>query len=219
LQISSKVALLQSFDTIYCVEANPEIYENIRSHQNDNTKIFNLAIGKENKSVSFYTNKIQFEIGSLNYKWINELSYNSSIIKENIVQQYTLDTFISNMEIENISVMKIDIEGYEFFALNNSNILKNGRPLIVFECTLNEFVTENLYNDIEEYVDAYYNIFEKNNYIVTDLFMNVLDQKSWKDPGQSEKNVPINRFGIPVEYKDQIEGFKKLIDEKLQIYK
>ena len=101
---------------------------NIRTNQFKNSRSFMMCVGDENKLVPF---SISTDI--------NYLSAGGSVgsrdkgIVSNI-QQISLDSFLPQNVIETVSLIKIDVEGYESNCLKGMHkILQNG-PTIFFEC-------------------------------------------------------------------------------------
>ena len=115
----------------YCVEAAPWIYEvlldNIKANKLENVAAWNNAIyDVDGLSLKFYSPESGFGKGSL-------LPVFEKVPVE--VMSTTIDTLVGQITGGNISVIKIDIEGFEFFAFKGGESLlkRPDAPDIVFE--------------------------------------------------------------------------------------
>lgn len=118
---------LKECKTIWCFEPNPLMYshtqETIRLNNLGNVKLFREALGDYN-GTSFL--KCQDELG-------HEMGPRSEISTfGETVQMTTLDTIIP--QDINIDLIHLDLEGWEFHALDGSKeLIKRCRPIIVLE--------------------------------------------------------------------------------------
>lgn len=108
-----------SSDTkIYCFEPHPVTYKHLELNLNKtNSKLFNMAVGNHNGSINIYDykNKDGSTHASL-YKDVIEKIHNQEAISHQI-KIITLDDFISENQIEQIDLLKIDTEGNELEVL------------------------------------------------------------------------------------------------------
>ena len=102
--------------------------ENINLNKLKNIKIFNLGIGKKNSKDYFNDNDSDFlNLGSYKFQKKN----NSKLLKV-----VALDQFLDKFKLSKYKkiVIKIDIEGYEFEALQGlEKIIKLFKPIIFIE--------------------------------------------------------------------------------------
>lgn len=88
-----------------------------------NVKIFNLGIGKE-------AGTFKFELRDANNYGMNRVSKNGEF-EVNIT---TLDKFISDIQLQKIDWIKIDVEGFEYeVILGAKNLIKQFRPNFFIE--------------------------------------------------------------------------------------
>ncbi len=117
---------------VFCVEAAPWIFKyletNIQAnHDGQNVVLINKALLDRNgETLSFYSPSDQFGKGSLSPVFTNEAIQVISITLEELIKQY---------QLPNVDMIKIDIEGYEYFAFKGAgNLLtKANAPDILFE--------------------------------------------------------------------------------------
>ncbi len=107
------------------------------------------------------------------------LTYRSRILganenKKNIetsnVEINTLDNFLLNKKINNISIIKIDVEGHEFNVLKGAiNTIKKHLPILIFELNLNEDVITK-YTEIYKLINSFnYECYFLNNNLKLEL--------------------------------------------------
>ena len=121
------------FADIWAFEPHPRIYSLLafNSQIMANINAFNLGAG-ESQGL-FELNQNLSNMGSSSIKHVPTQSSNK--VSANIV---TLDEFCS--EIDNIALMKIDVEGFEpNVLLGASNIIRKHQPLILIEQLQSEF--------------------------------------------------------------------------------
>jgi FkbM family methyltransferase len=101
--------------TIYCFEMTKLSYDILLKNTAKLKRVFisNNAVGKSKGIIKYYTDE-DFPEGS---------SINNSKATEKITQ-ITLDSFITENKIKNISLLKIDTEGYEI------NVLKGAKKTL-----------------------------------------------------------------------------------------
>ncbi len=126
---------------------------NIKANQFKNSLSFMMCVGDENKSVPFSVSTD-----------INYLSTGGSVGTRDIAttyssQQVTLDGFIPDAISQNISLVKIDVEGYEANCLRGMKKILNNKPTIFFEC-----IDPTSGAEVEEILSAYgYKFHEVND--------------------------------------------------------
>ena len=137
---------------VYSFEASKRNYKLLRRNIYTNAlkgivEPFNLAVGDENKTVRLKIAKTS--------------SGHNSILRKDLpaegeeeVQQVRLDDFLNLPEVD---FVKIDIEGYEYFALKGmENLIKNNRLWLFIEFSpkfMGNELTQKLYGFLKEYFD------------------------------------------------------------------
>lgn len=152
------IYMSKKFKQVYSFEPQKEIFNilnlNIKKNNITNIITYNNAVGNENKEIklSCSNNSIHNSI-----KKIDEDGCES-------VNMVRLDNI---QELNNISYIKIDVEGYEYNVLLGAiNLIKKYRPIIIFE----------EHNDIKTYVTPNsIKLLEKLNYEVIRLLPYVDD--------------------------------------------
>ena len=115
---------------VICAEASRFVFEyleqNISINNIQNCTLINKAISdQDNKTIAFYTSDL-FGKGSM------AVSKNKNTES---IQTITLDTLIIQLGLNHVNLIKIDIEGYELFALKGLRSVLNSKnaPDIIFE--------------------------------------------------------------------------------------
>lgn len=115
---------------IICVEASKKIFEYLKKNIAINnlknfTLVHNAISDQDNKTISFHTSEL-FGKGSMT------VSHNT---QTETIQTITIDSLVSQLGLQEVSLIKIDIEGYELSALQGAkNILqRTDAPDIIFE--------------------------------------------------------------------------------------
>ena len=134
-------------DHIYSFEASPINYEKLKKKisniKSNKVEIFNLALG-EIKSTKYLNQTLESSSST-----INRLNHNSKYLtkklkilniknineytKETPIKIITLDEFIDKKQLNNIDLLKIDTEGYEFNILRGLSKHFHKVRLIYFE--------------------------------------------------------------------------------------
>ena len=114
-------------DRIYSFEANKEVYKILKKKDDHNVFTFNFGVGEEETVKDF--NTVIDSQSSTFAEIANDSKY--FLIKKKILQPFSkkeysykqsvkirkLSNFIEEKKLENIDVLKIDTEGYEFNVL------------------------------------------------------------------------------------------------------
>jgi FkbM family methyltransferase len=100
---------LKNRGTVYSIEAHPKTYfelqKNIFLNKLSNVKTWNIAVGK-NEGLVYFSNKK------------NDDANNITVDGEIVVPCFTLDTLFK--DFKKIDILKIDVEGFEKFVLENA---------------------------------------------------------------------------------------------------
>lgn len=111
-------------------EPNPYLFlrlnDAVRNHSN--ATIYNYALFNENKTLDFYLNRNSSNLSGL-------FSLHGLPIK---VSGKTADGLILSENLKAPTVMKIDVEGYEYFVLKGFQLLNKFKPIVIFE-HINDF--------------------------------------------------------------------------------
>ena len=125
-----------SVKQIYCCEPNIEVFSEInkkKKYQNDKIKLFNFGLGQVNgeKQLSILRDSSSSTLNPFNEnseyfkrkkKILNYFSYSDEYIaKKELVKILKTSDFINQNLIQNIDVLKIDTEGYEYKILKGIN--------------------------------------------------------------------------------------------------
>jgi FkbM family methyltransferase len=121
--------LLDKVKKIYCFEAIPALCESLSLTLSNGIRdgvveIYNYALSNQIGDVDF------FMLDSINASTMESIKTNNCGIIEKIsVPGITLDAFIEMKNIHNISIIKMDIEGAEYSALEGAKgILEKHKP-------------------------------------------------------------------------------------------
>lgn len=114
--------------TIYSIEPNPSTYKallgNIQRNRTSNVKAFELAMSNYEGTVQFITDPVSRGTASIAYEADQKSTH---------VGCTTLDIFVSKENIENISLLKVDVEGYETLVFRGGiKTLRELRPKCIY---------------------------------------------------------------------------------------
>ncbi len=118
---------------VYSFEPLPETFEMLRTNLSinniTNVGIYNIALGSTKESMPIYDND-KFGRGSASLMRLNGAQNNGREISVD-----TLDAFISCAKVNNIRMLKIDVEGYELEVLEGAKKLlsHSNAPIICIE--------------------------------------------------------------------------------------
>jgi FkbM family methyltransferase len=162
-----KLCNLFNEGTVYCIEANKQLYENLKKINNKNLKIFNNALHTKNEPVTFYLDcNENGDNGASSLLKSNDFYLKDHIKceKQIVVNGITLNKFMSMNNINTVDLLWLDIEGYEYYILESiSETLKNIK-YIYTEVNFQEFRKKTkMYDDIKKLL-ANYNFEEINKW-------------------------------------------------------
>ena len=138
-----------NINKIYSFEPNKKLFQKLKNnkkYKSEQIEVYNFAIGKfsEKKELNIFKDTSSSTINSIdeNTKYFKRkkklmtfLSGSENFVKEKqIIDVQNLSEFIKNKNIDNIDILKIDTEGYEYNVLSGliENDFKNIR-FIYFE--------------------------------------------------------------------------------------
>lgn len=129
--IAMPVACARPDVRIICAEASHNVFtclqKNISANKLENCVLINSAISeKDGQEVVFFNQDDLFGKGSMAY------SKGGSSEK---VKTISIDTLLNELKIPEVNFIKIDIEGYEYFAFKGAEkiLQQNNAPDILFE--------------------------------------------------------------------------------------
>ena len=136
------IMLSPRFKKVLAVEANPETFklleENIRLNGATNVKAVNGALWCEDgKQLEFFITKVNVSTSSLKWDLIVEEGF--TVERKIPVYTITLNTLLEKERIEDVDLMKLDIEGAEYEALQGLNLSKHVVKKIVYEALNQEY--------------------------------------------------------------------------------
>lgn len=155
---------------IYSFEASSKNYEilqkNILKYDSKKVETFNYGIGKE-ISQSYINQTLESSSST-----INELNENSKYLEKKLkilniknkksfqykipIRLITLDYFIEKNKIENIDLLKIDTEGYEFNVLKGLSKHNQKIKLVYFEHHYDDMIVKNYkFGDIHQLLKSF----------------------------------------------------------------
>lgn len=155
---------------IYSFEASSKNYKILKKNilKYDQKKVETLNYGIGNKITKSYINQTIESSSST----INELNINSKYLKKKLkilnikdknsfqhkvpIEIITLDYFIEKKRIENVDLLKIDTEGYEFNVLKGLSKHNQKIKLVYFEHHYDDMIIKNYkFGDIHQLLENY----------------------------------------------------------------
>tara|TARA_B100002051_G_C16622655_1_gene579085 strand:+ start:62 stop:781 length:720 start_codon:yes stop_codon:yes gene_type:complete len=155
---------------IYSFEASSKNYKILKKNifKYDQKKVETLNYGIGNKITKSYINQTIESSSST----INELNINSKYLKKKLkilnikdknsfqhkvpIEIITLDYFIEKKKIENVDLLKIDTEGYEFNVLKGLSKHNQKIKLVYFEHHYDDMIIKNYkFGDIHQLLENY----------------------------------------------------------------
>ena len=144
-------------DQIFSFEPNPVNYtrlvDNVKLNALTNVQTFPFAVGATKADLSFYVPKsdIISDTSSTSSQFSNSTYGGQLAWKEIKVSQLTLDSFCTENNLNQVNLMKIDVEGHEIDVLEGAReIIAKSKPIILIESFLNESKTRFLKNFVLE---------------------------------------------------------------------
>jgi len=129
------IYLGQWLSQIHCFEPNPEtcrrLADNIALNKADHIHIHPVGLGEENTTLSFQVN-LDGNLGASGFvDYTEQRLRNTEIIQLPIARG---DDYLSQLKLESIDFIKIDVEGYESKVLRGlRHTIARHRPIVAFE--------------------------------------------------------------------------------------
>ena len=136
------IMLSPRFKKVIAVEANPinfqMLVENIQLNHAYNVKPIQRALWYEDdKTLELFTPEVNFGGASLKREFIEMQRW--SIIYRIQVRTITLNTLLEREDVRYVDLMKLDIEGAEYEALQGLNLDKHPVKKIIYEAFNQEY--------------------------------------------------------------------------------
>ncbi|MBI2259900.1 MAG: FkbM family methyltransferase [Flavobacteriia bacterium] len=136
---------------VYGFEPDKENQKILKKEITDtsNFVLFDYALSNEPGEMNFYASEESTGISSL-------LNFHETHIISNVVKVETLKNIIDQHNIQNIKLLKIDVEGYDYFVLKGFDFEKHTHPEYII-CEYEDLKTSKLgYNvlDMIEYLQT-----------------------------------------------------------------
>lgn len=160
---------------VWAYEPTPESFQNLKkwidyANLSDIAVLRQAALNSESTELKFYTSDKHSALNSLvrpPQDGFNEIS----------VKAVTLDDELSG--VENVSFVKLDLEGGEYSAFKGGReLLKRCRPTVVFENTLGQIAKNIGYTKWD-----FLKIFSDANMHLCDILGREVTEDTWEDSG------------------------------------
>lgn len=154
---------------IHAFEPSPEVFGSLTTRylSNKNVNCYSFAIAEENKKSTFYTNSNPDTNSLLKPQ---KIGLNSDKQTANIgvieVESISIDLFCISKNINEIDILKMDIQGGELQALKGAkNLLQNKRIKLIYAETYfkKQYENQPLFHDISLYLS-------QNGYYLQDVY-------------------------------------------------
>lgn len=163
------VQLCQIFKegTVHCIEANPTLYQNLEKQMSvlPNLKVYHNALSNVNGTIDFYIDCNKEGDAGASSILEATTSYLTNYIKEEhkiTVPSITMSQFMLENKIPRVDLLWLDVEGFEYYILENSLDALQNISYIYTEVNFQEFrKNSKLYKDIYNLLTA--NGFEQMN--------------------------------------------------------
>jgi len=163
--------------TIYCIEGNINLYNNLNKLEYKNLKLFNCLLADKTGICDFYIDENSEGDAGASSLLESTPSYLYNYIKKEkkiSVESYTLNDFMKNNNLDKIDFLWLDVEGFEYYILNNSKDILNKINYIYTEVNFQEFRKNGkLYDDIKK-------LLLENNFIELNKWEQGADWGLWQ---------------------------------------
>ena len=132
---------------IHSFEPQEDSFQKLKKFINDKTILNNFALGEKIEIKKFYINKNDSTSGF--YKFTDKMFADHNNYSKDI-QIKTLDQYVEERNVENIDILKIDVQGYE------DNVLKGAIKTLTNKIKILEL--EIIFIDYYEKKSSFYNL-------------------------------------------------------------
>ena len=159
--VSQKYIDLFPNATIYAFEPFQEVYKVLKDRFQSNTSIhcYNKGISDTVEQREFYVNK-NADTNSILKPKKTGLSSDKQVENQRIIQieSETLDHFSNEIKLDQIDILKMDIQGGELSALNGAqNLLKKGAIRCIYSEVyfIEQYESQPLFHEISKFLYEY----------------------------------------------------------------
>lgn len=160
----------------------------------DNVKIISKAVADSNGEMAMnIVSEDNFDQGSSSLVMNEFLSQEGSLTKQYKVNVVKLETFVEINKLENIDFIKMDIEGFEYWALKGfgNKILSQMKPKMIIEYNTNRMEFLGVYNsDFQNLLEEIYDCYEICK-------QDMVDQSFSLEPFYFDRTVATDLLCIP----------------------
>ena len=132
---------------IHSFEPQVDSFQKLKKFSDDKTVLNNFALGEKSEIKKFYINKNDSTSGF--YKFTDKMFADHNNYSKDI-QIKTLDQYVEERNVENIDILKIDVQGYE------DNVLKGAIKTLTNKIKILEL--EIIFIDYYEKKSSFYNL-------------------------------------------------------------
>lgn len=140
---------------IICFEPHPLVFKKLENNVKDltNILIFNTALGSEEKQLDFLMNDYDLASSFFKPSEIQILNFPNTINQKSIKVNVTrLDKLLIN-KIERPSLLKIDVQGFEFEVIKGSSGILSQIDYILLEMSLQPmYEGEPLFDEVNDFL-------------------------------------------------------------------
>lgn len=176
---------------IYTFEPLPNLYPVIKKKfgSNPNIKTYNIALGNEDGTILFNKNKFGHTSSVLEISQENiHFTRKDNELEQIRVEIKKLDSLALPVDKTNLSLLKLDVQGYELEVLKGADETIKAIGYIIIEANLEElYSNQPSFNTINNYLQNKgfelmgmldFNLGNKNKYIEVDLLYRKISPKN-----------------------------------------
>ena len=140
---------------IYSFEPSPKSFEILKNNNYINNICFNYAISNITGNTVFYENEISHtnSLIKINSSSLDSIKKQKTINSEINIKAKRLDDFIIEQKINNIDLLKVDVQGAESLVFEGGqNTLNKTKVVIVENCFFDYYENKGGFFDIEKFL-------------------------------------------------------------------
>lgn len=219
--IATEYFFSKGANKVYCVEPMERAYQfmwgDLKIKYGDRVQLRNISIYSYNGNMELYTPKTNTEVTTI-FPDKAKQYYNEEYNKVTIPCQ-TFETFCNNENINNISLLKVDIEGseYEMFRVTSKEFLENNVDKIILEFHYNS--NEQLKKDILPKLENF-NYYVKKQGKLEDGNVNEYRGMLFAYNKKIQSHIPIHedssKKAVIIDYYYQVDKDEKMLLDTLK---